>query len=165
MVDSFWNNFMESSHRLPLAINRLNMDSEIIFLCKLLSDFGLVVLIWLVQLVIYPSFQYYKTDDLDQWHSIYTGRITIVVLPLMLSQLVLSVFLSIQSAWMLFEIIDTILVVMTWLSTFTIFVPLHQNIDQNKDLQHSIYKLINYNWIRTFIWSIIFVLNLYKCYL
>ena len=27
-------------------------------------DFGLVVLIWLVQLIIYPSFRYYNTAEL-----------------------------------------------------------------------------------------------------
>lgn len=152
---------MESPHRLQLAFNRLDMV-EAIFIFKLLSDFGLVVLIWLVQLVIYPSFKYFKTSDLDRWHNIYTGRITIVVLPLMLSQLVLSILILPKSSWSIFEIIDSCLVLLMWISTFAIFVPLHQNISQNKDLNNSIDKLVKYNWLRTIIWSAILVFNVYK---
>jgi len=37
-------------------------------LIRLLFDFGLLVLIWLVQLVIYPSFLYYEQDNLKRWH-------------------------------------------------------------------------------------------------
>ena len=36
-------------------------------------DFGAVVLIWLVQLVIYPSFLHYAESDLVNWHKIYTN--------------------------------------------------------------------------------------------
>ena len=44
---------------------------------RLLLDFGLMVLIWIVQLVIYPGLCYYKSEDLGNWHKIYTGRIGI----------------------------------------------------------------------------------------
>lgn len=136
------------------------MDTEIIFLFKLLSDFGLLILIWLVQLVIYPGFKFYNDKNLYSWHKLYTRRLTIVVLPLMLSQLVLSVLILVQSNWAIFKIIDSILVVLTWFSTFTIFVPIHQKISQNQDLKHSVNKLVSYNWLRTALWTIIFVLSL-----
>ncbi|MEO1009857.1 MAG: hypothetical protein AAFX53_01035 [Bacteroidota bacterium] len=55
---------------------------------RLLCDFGLVVLIWSVQLIIYPSFQFYNPIELLLWHGIYVHRITYVVLPLMVGQLV-----------------------------------------------------------------------------
>ena len=138
------------------------MDIDIIFLCKLLSDFGLLVLIWLVQLVIYPSFKYYEISNLKRWHKLYTKRLTVVVLPLMLSQLVLSIYILVQSSWATFEIIDFIFVLLTWVSTFAVFVPLHQNITQNKDINDAVYKLIKYNWFRTAIWTIIPILSLFK---
>ncbi|MFT7429007.1 MAG: hypothetical protein ACI9IZ_001504, partial [Nonlabens sp.] len=37
-------------------------------LLQLLVDFGLVVLIWIVQLIIYPSFLYYGSKTLNKWH-------------------------------------------------------------------------------------------------
>lgn len=56
-------------------------------LVRLLLDFGLVVLIWIVQLVIYPSLCYYQDKDLAKWHKIYTQRIGVIVGPLMIAQL------------------------------------------------------------------------------
>ena len=138
------------------------MQIDQIILYKLIPDVGLLILIWLVQLVIYPSFKYYKTADLKHWHSVYTGRITIVVLPLMLSQITLSIILLLKSDWSFFHIVDFILVLLTWISTFTIFVPLHQNIDRNKRISQSVVKLIKYNWFRTFLWSFVAILNFTK---
>ena len=135
------------------------MQTENLLIYKLISDVGLVVLIWLVQLVIYPSFKYYTQENLKKWHEIYTSRITFVVLPLMLSQITLSIILLLKSDWGLFHIVDFILVLLIWVSTFTIFVPLHQNIERNKRIPESAVKLIKYNWFRTFLWSVIVILT------
>jgi len=124
-----------------------------------LTDFGLVVLIWIVQLVVYPSFKYYSSSDLLKWHPIYTSRMTVVVLPLMLSQLLLH-------AWRLYHEVSVnhaflmLCVLSTWLPTFIAFVPLHHQITANQDLSATLSKLVAYNWIRTVIWSVIFVWGL-----
>ena len=44
----------------------------------LLVDAGLVVLIWMVQLIIYPSFLHYD-NNLVEWHHKYTSRIALIV--------------------------------------------------------------------------------------
>ncbi len=138
------------------------MQLDQILLFKLIPDVGLLVLIWLVQLVIYPSFKYYQSKDLKTWHNIYTRRITIVVLPLMLSQLVLSITLLVLSNWMIYHIVDAVLVALTWILTFVIFVPLHQNINNSLNQNESVHKLISYNWIRTLLWSLVVILSIYK---
>jgi len=138
------------------------MQIDQILVYKFIPDVGLLVLIWLVQLVIYPSFKYYKTSDLKKWHNIYTQRITLVVLPLMLSQLVLSITLLFISNWANYHILDSVLVVLTWVLTFVIFVPLHQNIDKSKNTFESILKLTKYNWLRTILWTVIAILCIYK---
>ena len=51
---------------------------------RLLVDAGFIVLIWAVQLVIYPSFKFYSNANLLKWHRLYTKRVTVIVLPLML---------------------------------------------------------------------------------
>lgn len=136
------------------------MDIENLLILKLCADFGLLVLIWLVQLVIYPSFKYYMEAELDKWHSIYTNRITIVVLPLMATQLVLSLWLAFHFDWVLFYSLNLFLVLLTWISTFAIFVPLHGKINQKLNRYESVLKLVKYNWIRTFLWSFIASLTL-----
>jgi hypothetical protein len=146
-----------------MATNRLAMNTETLLLLKLISDAGLLVLIWLVQLVIYPGFAYYIPSNLKKWHSIYTGKVTIVVLPLMLSQLILSCWLVIMQNWDLILTISAILVIFTWLSTFMIFVPLHQKIDQStQDSSEYTRQLVNKNWLRTILWTTIFLLSLIK---
>jgi hypothetical protein len=137
-----------------------------LFIFKLIADSGLLVLIWLVQLVIYPSFKYYSVENLHKWHSVYTSKITIVVLPLMLAQLVLSIWLAFENKFLIFNIIDLTLVLTTWISTFVTFVPLHQKIDsaQHKDNAVYISKLVTKNWLRTIIWTALFFLTLYKCF-
>lgn len=144
---------------------QINMQIDQILIYKLLPDIGLLILIWLVQLVIYPSFKFYSSKNLKLWHKMYTRRITIVVLPLMLSQIILSITLLLMSNWTKYHIVDSILVVLTWVLTFAIFVPLHQNIDNNESTSENIYKLVKYNWIRTFLWSLIVALSLYKLYI
>jgi hypothetical protein len=57
-----------------------------VLIIRLLLDFGLVVLIWLVQLVIYPGFKFYSPSNLALWHKIYTGRIGVAVVPMMVWQ-------------------------------------------------------------------------------
>lgn len=136
------------------------MGTDSLLLFKLISDTGLLVLIWLVQLVIYPGFKYYKLQNLKKWHFMYSGKITIVVLPLMLSQLILSCWLTFKYDWELFFTISTVLVVLTWVSTFITFVPLHQKIDaEDENLTVHVQKLITYNWVRTFLWTSIFLMT------
>lgn len=127
---------------------------------RMLIDFGLVILIWMVQLIIYPGFSYYSNDNLLKWHKIYTPRITMVVAPLMFIQLGIAVYLSVFE-FSTVTLIYSILVLSTWFSTFIYFVPLHQKIEKNKDLNVSVSKLITRNWIRTFQWSFIFFYGIY----
>jgi hypothetical protein len=56
-----------------------------------LIDFGLVVLLWLVQWIIYPSFLQVAPERLVDWHANYTQRMGYIVAPMMFGQLGLSV--------------------------------------------------------------------------
>ena len=63
--------------------------TQIISKITLLVDIGLVVLIWMVQLIVYPSFTFYSKENLVNWHQKYTARIAVIVIPLMFLQLIL----------------------------------------------------------------------------
>ncbi|WP_299365471.1 hypothetical protein [Winogradskyella sp.] len=126
---------------------------------RLLIDFGFVILIWAVQLVIYPSFGYYSKSDLVKWHRSYTKRVTFIVLPLMFSQLALSIFHLLQIRnW--YTIISLFLVLMLWILTFRVFVPLHFSIDNNKPVENVCKKLVTRNWTRTVLWTSLFLISL-----
>lgn len=125
----------------------------------MLFDFGLVVLVWLVQLVIYPSFHFFGNDGLHRWHTIYTSKVTLVVLPLMAGQL-LSHSFGLFHHFDLFRSFIYLLVVSNWIITFMYAIPAHQKIGKGNDVSTSIDLLLRINWIRTILWSLIFILSL-----
>lgn len=128
-------------------------------LIRLLIDFGLVVLSWVVQLIIYPSFHHYSSNDLRKWHERYTGRITIIVFPLMSGQLLLS-GLSVYKQMSVSDISVFILVMLTWLSTFLQAVPIHRQISDGTVDDRTFARLIRVNLPRTLIWTGIFIWHL-----
>lgn len=125
----------------------------------MLIDFGLVVLIWLVQLIIYPGLKYYNEQDLAKWHDKYTSLISIVVIPLMVIQVCLHAYTVILNPNLITGL-NFITIIAIWAVTFFFAIPLHGNIAQNKYIEASIHKLIKINWYRTVLWSQIFVVDL-----
>ncbi|MGB5273676.1 MAG: hypothetical protein WBN39_06445 [Flavobacteriaceae bacterium] len=122
-------------------------------------DFGLVVLIWLVQLVIYPSFLHYQANELIIWHQTYTKRIAAVVVPLMVGQAILALF-QIYREFGAMEVIRISLIIAVWVSTFSQFVPIHRKIASGIVDRPMLQRLVNRNWLRTALWSGLFVLDL-----
>ena len=132
------------------------MDLQLI---RLLLDFGLMVLIWMVQLVVYPGLCHYKKQDLGRWHAIYTGRIGVIVGPLMIVQLVVAAIQIWQGAnpytWA-----SLIIVILIWILTFLIFVPLHNSITPDKSCGDITTSLVRKNWYRTFLWTLLFLMSI-----
>ncbi|MFT4830528.1 MAG: DMSO reductase anchor subunit [Psychroserpens sp.] len=132
---------------------------------RLLLDSGLVVLIWMVQLVVYPSFKYFATADLVNWHQKYTVRITYIVMPLMLGQLLVSGF-QFYETQSFYSVGSFVMVLALWATTFSIFVPLHAKIGSNSFSPEDLQRLEKRNWIRTVLWNLICVwsvLEIFYC--
>lgn len=125
---------------------------------RLIIDGGMAVLIWMVQLIVYPSFKYCNKNHLVLWHKKYSGRLAVIVIPLMFSQLIISII-------QLFEKVDfnnsvyAILVWSLWLITFVFFVPLHGKIAQGTSTLKTLSSLIIRNWIRTVLWTLLLILS------
>ena len=128
-------------------------------LIRLLFDIGLVVLIWLVQLIIYPSFLFYERNNLKRWHYNYTKKITYIVLPLMMGQFIIAI-IHLFNDFSIFSLGSFLIIVSLWVITISIFIPLHNKVSTDLVNQSIINKLIRLNWIRTLLWSGLFVLNL-----
>lgn len=125
------------------------------FLSKsiLAIDLALFVLILLVQLIIYPSFQSIQVERFRGWHESYCKRIGCLVVPLMSLQLVGSIVMLLGQAIAL-TVIKFLAVLATWLLTLLVMVPLHQQLRLGWNLQQ-IRKLVRLNWLRTFAWGLI----------
>ena len=125
-----------------------------------LVNFGMCVVLWLVQLVIYPSFLRVEPSELIAWHKAYTFRVSFVILPLMLGQLVIAI-LSVWEDPSILEWVAFTFVMVCWILTFFVSVPLHRKIEQNDITRETLQKLITTNWPRTIFWSAIFGLGLF----
>ena len=126
---------------------------------RLLFDFGLLVLIWIVQRIVYPSFLHYNSKDLINWHSAYTSRFTFIVMPLMLGQLVISIYQLIMEI-NFYTSLSLIIIILIWVSTFLQFVPIHGKISKGEVSQKLLVSLVKKNWIRTFLWTVLFLYSI-----
>jgi len=123
---------------------------------RLLLDFGLMVLIWMVQLLIYPSFKHFSPTALLKWHSRYTLHMALIVIPLMFGQLIVYVIQVFQEQ-SLFNVFGMLVVFILWISTFLQFVPLHQKISNSSFSERTLALLVSRNWIRVALWTGLFV--------
>jgi len=126
---------------------------------QVMVDSGLIVLIWLVQLIIYPSFRYTEEKDFISWHQRYTGLIGAIVSPLMLLQAGGEIWVAITQdpRW-----VRILAIALIWISTFTLSVPCHRRLHTVGKNMVIIRRLIVTNWPRTLLWSILFLNTLIK---
>jgi hypothetical protein len=99
-----------------------------------------------------------KKANLILWHPKYTNRISVVVMPLMLIQLALTFYLTYTSFNYLL-LIQCITIILIWISTFFQAVPLHNQIESGVKMKKAAENLVQANWKRTIMWSLIVILN------
>ncbi len=123
--------------------------SSLLALGQLASTLPLVGLIWTIQVVHYPLFGAVGEAGFVGYHARHSTRISVVVIPLMLVELVTtigSVAVGI-SPWT-----SLIPVVVVWATTFLISVPLHGRLGTGFD-PRAHRALVVTNWIRTAAWT------------
>ena len=115
------------------------------------SGFYMLGAIWLIQLVHYPAFLAIAADQFNSFHKMHTSRLGVLVGPIMVVELATGLLLLISetSSW---SLTNLLIVLATWICTFTIAVPLHNKLSLGFD-QEIVLKLIRTNWIRTLLWS------------
>ena len=113
--------------------------------------------------VTYPSFKLIKSSLFSEFHKSYTNKMLFIVAPVMILELISSLFLVI------FDVSDNnteigllISLLLIWFLTFFIIVPIHNKltVNYNKDLNQ---KLIKYNGLRTIFWTIKLILFIGFC--
>jgi formate hydrogenlyase subunit 4 len=127
------------------------MDKFKIF--ELLVSSAIFGIIWLVQLLQYPGFLYVDRKNFKQAMTHHQDRISIVILPLMLSELFLGVWLVFNS-YSVAHLITLILILLIWVLTFTVQVPIHKNFLKEGFNEERIKYLVKSNWSRTILWTI-----------
>ncbi|GIR19370.1 MAG: hypothetical protein CM15mP33_08920 [Candidatus Neomarinimicrobiota bacterium] len=92
--------------------------------------------------------RYISKDKFPEYHNFHSIRISILAMPLMFCELVTSIMLWYQNfnnAIQNVFLINLIIVVLIWLSTFLIQVPLHNALSKEKNTEKlskiNLYKL------------------------
>ena len=123
-----------------------------ILLAHIISTSIMCGVIWIVQLVHYPLFNFVRFEDFPQFEKSHCNRITFIVLPTMGIELVTAITLFYISHNNIIYQINLFLLILIWISTFLIQTRQHQKLSLGFD--EKIYKnLVNFNWIRTILWS------------
>ena len=115
----------------------------------------LVGLIWTIQLVHYPLFARVGPDTWALFHAEHSARITVLVGPLMVAELLLAFGLiavtPVEQRWTAWA--AGALVGVVWISTMLVSVPIHGRIASFRDPE-GIAALVRTNWIRTVAWTL-----------
>ncbi len=111
----------------------------------------MTAVIWLVQVVHYPSFRYVSTEKFIDFESFHRQRITWIVGPVMLLELgsfVLWILLSPSAiAW-----ISGLSALGVLAFTFLVSVPIHNSLSLGFS-KASLGSLVASNWVRTISWT------------
>jgi len=120
-------------------------------------DTGLLILIWIVQLIIYPSFHRMQPEGFVAWHADYMRRISWIVGPLMLGQVAVLGWQLLRGVhW---HIVFSLLAVAgCWFVTWRYSVPCHETLQKQGWSAETITQLVRSSWARTLLWTLTWVL-------
>lgn len=122
-----------------------------LLLTNALCTFFLLGVIVMVQLVHYPLFLKVGSAEFAEYHARHTTMMGFVAVPMLL-ELGSSAALALRSGLSSLEGLGLILVIVIWISTFGIQVPLHKKLSRDFD-RSAIQRLVRTNWIRTLAWG------------
>lgn len=121
-------------------------------------DTAMLMVIWLVQLVIYPAFRAIERARFIDWHHRYMRTFSFIVIPPMLLQAGIIAFQCIHAPSPA-AVASAVAVATAWLTTFTLSVPCHRKLQLLGNTPDWTDRLIHTNWIRTAAWSLAWLLN------
>ena len=127
------------------------MEIDTLYFIQIVCNSYLVSLVFMTQFITYPTFLNIDKDKFSDYHRKYVNKISFIVAPVMLIELLtLSLIAYFSSEFLIIKSLFLLLVI--WLTTFFIMIPSHNIISKSFNIKE-IKSLINYNWIRTILWS------------
>ena len=124
----------------------------IVLWVQAISSFAMLIVILLVQVLIYPQFNYVSPHELGNYVKFHIRHISWIVIPIMLVESFSLIQLwTNQEIWSFWLISATVLLVLIWGLTFIKIAPLHNEIARSSDVTF-IPSLLSLNFIRTILW-------------
>ena len=135
------------------------MEIELLSDIHFLSTSLMVGIIWVIQLLHYPTFHFIKESDYVEFQHFHMQRISFIVVPVMIIEL-LSGFMLVYYFRSNLLILCLIILLVIWLITFVFFTKLHQSLLGGYD-KIIVDKLVQINWSRTILWSLRLIILIY----
>ena len=128
----------------------------ILLLIHLISTSLMVGIIWVIQVVHYPSFHFIGSSRYISFQKFHMERISYIVIPVMLVESI-SGFLLIYDELNPILLISMVLLLSIWMLTAFFFASVHKNLVSGYE-EETVRKLVKINWIRTALWTLRLVL-------
>jgi len=135
------------------------LEIELLSDIHFLSTSLMVGIIWVIQLLHYPTFHFIKESDYVEFQHFHMQRISFIVVPVMIIEL-LSGFMLVYYIRSNLLILCLIILLVIWLITFVFFTKLHQSLLGGYD-KIIVDKLVQINWSRTILWSLRLIILIY----
>lgn len=113
----------------------------------------MVGLIWTIQILHYPAFEYVLENRFAKFHEFHSKKITFIVLPIMVLELATAMLLVFNNTQSVSMLVNLIFLILIWFCTFFLSVPIHNSLTGGKNLA-AIRRLILTNWPRTVLWTL-----------
>ena len=128
------------------------MEFEFLLKVNFISTSLMVGVIWVIQLLHYPSFHFINDKKYIEFQHFHMQRISFIVIPAMLIELASALLLAYFFGSGL-TIILLALLLGVWAVTFIFFTNMHQKLTNGYN-QIIVDRLIQINWSRTILWSL-----------
>ena len=139
--------------------------NHIIFLAHLISTSIMVGVIWVIQLVHYPSFPFIDKNIYAAFQKFHMDRISIIVIPIMLAELITGMILFLdKSSKNSILVISFIILILIWIITVVFFTKAHNKLIIGYQ-ELVVNQLVVMNWVRTLLWTLRLFLLLCVVYL
>ena len=114
----------------------------------------MVGVIWVIQLLHYPSFHFIQKSDYSKFQQFHMSRISFIVVPAMIIEFITGIMMLQFGFNSNFLFISSLIILLTiWGITFIFFTKMHQVLISGYN-EIIVNRLISINWSRTLLWSL-----------
>ena len=120
----------------------------------LIATSMMVAIIWMVQILHYPSFLFVDKQQYTEFQHFHMKKISYIIVPIMLLELFsgFGILFYIEKAQLSLYASLTLLVLI-WVITGLFFTKYHTELSKKYN-RNTILRLIRFNWIRPVLWTI-----------
>lgn len=130
------------------------LELDFLYKIHIVSTSLMVGVIWIMQLVHYPSFNFINVEEYKSFQEFHMKRISLIVIPFMIIELTSGVLIFwIYQTDNIFFNISLFCLFFIWFLTAILFSKMHQKLTWGYQIS-IVTKLVNLNWLRTISWTL-----------